>query len=244
MLHIRQGKKYMNNIKSLVFLTILYSLFLLNPNISLAQKFNSAPLFDILKKTADSTIIFSYTGIIYEYPDYYIISKTGDTVNMYTYRYKNLIEPSSKVIIPRAINRIISHRNLMMMMQEPPDINALFEVKIAEKEVLHKLWQELAKEMIWKIKDDVDDGEGCPSIGDEKQPNYIYDGGGLFFKLITKDKVKDLRFYAPHHFEKYCPGRAGRISAIKVEQIIKTYFLAAGEKDFGVLKKHNPLFRN
>ncbi|WP_142526188.1 hypothetical protein [Pedobacter westerhofensis] len=150
--------------KRLLFLTIIYSSFLLKPNISVAQRFDSAPLFDILKKTADSTIIFSYIGIVYEYPDYYMITKTGDTVNMYTYKYKNLIEPSSKVIVPKAMNKLITHRNLMMMMQEPPDINALFEVKIAEKGTFNNLWNELAKEQIWKIRDDVLDGEGCQAL--------------------------------------------------------------------------------
>lgn len=62
--------------------------------------------------------------------------------------------------------------------------------------------------------------------------------------MITKDNVKDLRFYSPWHFEKYCPGRAGRISAIKIVDIMNTYFTAAGEKDFGILRKHSPGFRD
>jgi len=116
-------------------------------------------------------------------------------------------------------------------------------LKVADKETMGKFWKELSKEKIWEIGDDLLDGDGCPSIGDEKHPNYIYDAGGLQYKLITKDKVKNLRFYAPHHFEKYCPGRPGRISAIKVEEIMKGYFVAAGEKEFGRYKKLAPFFR-
>jgi hypothetical protein len=228
---------------SLLFFAAIFTSVFFNVNIASAQRFKSAPLFDFFQKTADSTMILSYIGLE-EYPDYYIVSKTGDTVNMYTYRYKNLIEPSPNVIVPRAIAKLISHRNMIMMMQQPPDINALFEVKIVDKETLKKLWRDLSEQSIWTIRDDLLDGDGCPSIGDEKQPAYISHGGGPFFKLITKDKIKNLVFRAPKYFEQYCPGRKGRIAAIKIDNIFRTYFTNAGEKDFGVLKKFSPLFRN
>lgn len=128
-----------NKIKNLSLAIIICTSLMWNANISNAQNFDSAPLFDFLKNTADSTIILSHMAIIYDYPDYYIVSKTGDTVNMYTYRYKNLVQPSPNVTFPKAISMLITHRNIMMMIKEQPDINALFEVKVADRETMAKL---------------------------------------------------------------------------------------------------------
>jgi hypothetical protein len=214
----------------------------LNADVANAQKtFKSAPLFDFFKTYADSTIVLTHLQNVYEYPDYFIVSKSGDTINMYTYRFRNLIEPG-KVDVPRAIARVIGHTNYLAM-QQAPDINTLFEVKVVDKHTLNQLWIELMRESIWKIKDDSIDGEGCP-IKKDQQPDEIFDAGGPLFKLITKESVKDLKFYAPNFYEEHCPGRAGRISALKIQEIFKRYFTSAGEKDFGILKKLRYLFKN
>jgi hypothetical protein len=207
-----------------------------------AQKHKSAPLFDSFQKNSDSTIILSHLQNIYEYPDYFIVSKKGDTINMYTYRFRNLIEPPINVEVPKAFAKAIAHVNYMAIDQAPA-INTLLKVMVVDKQILNMFWKDLINEKIWNIKDDVIEGEGCPVVKG-KNVVEIFDGGGPLFKLITKERIKDLKFYSPVFYEAHCPGRSGRISAIKVQELFKTYFTRAGEEDFGKVKKLNYLFRN
>ena len=98
-------------------------------------------------------------------------------------------------------------------------------------------------ENIWQIKDDKQDGKGCPIIPGKENVN-LYDGGGPIFRLITKNKSEELEFYAPNFFEKYCPGRKGRIVALALEKIFSDYFTAAGEKEFGKHRKVTTTFKS
>jgi hypothetical protein len=51
----------------------------------------------------------------------------------------------------------------------------------------------------------------------------IYDGGGLNLYLITSTEIKLLYFYAPGFYEKYCKGRIGRQSVLKIEALFREY---------------------
>lgn len=230
-----------NNSK-LVILLVVICFNVLNVVDAYAQKHKSAPLFDFFQKNSDSTIILSHLQNIYEYPDYFIVSKKGDTINMYTYRFRNLIETPINVDVPKAFAKAIARVNYMAIDQAPA-INTLLKVMVVDKQSLNTLWKDLMNEQIWNIKDDAVDGEGCPVVKG-KNVIEIFDGGGPLFKLITKERIKDLKFYSPVFYEEHCPGRSGRISAIKVQELFKTYFKRAGEEDFGKVKKLNYLFRN
>ncbi|MGO4875639.1 hypothetical protein ACEN2P_03480 [Pedobacter psychrotolerans] len=229
------------NYLKLVLLLIVICFNTLNVVDVYAQKHQSAPLFDFFEKNADSTIVLSHLQNIYEYPDYFIVSKKGDTINMYTYRYRNLIE-TPHVDVPKAFAKAIARVNYTAI-DQAPSINTLLKVMVVDKQSLTTFWKDLMNEQIWHIKDDAIDGEGCPIVKG-KNPVQLFDGGGPLFKLITKDGIKDLKFYSSIFYEVHCPGRSGRISAIKIQELFKTYFTRAGEQDFGKVKKLHYLFRN
>jgi len=226
-----------NKFKSVILLLVMS--FTFNAH---AQRHKSAPLFDFFEKNSDSTIVLSHLQNIYEYPDYFIVSKKGDTINMYTYRFRNLIETPINVEVPKAFAKAIARVNYMAIDQAPA-INTLLKVMVVDKQILNMFWKDLINEQIWNIKDDAIEGEGCPVVKG-KNVVEIFDGGGPLFKLITKERIKDLKFYSPVFYEAHCPGRSGRISAIKVQELFKTYFTRAGEEGFGKVKKLNYLFRN
>jgi len=239
---LKQEYQFVNNLPSssriitLVFLGLLYT------NFTYGQRYKSAPLYDFFQQHADSTIILSHLQTIYEYPDYYIVSKTGDTINMYTYRYYAPVKTSGKVDVPKAIAQRVNKVNYEVM-KGLPDINALFQVKVVSKDSLNLLWKAINREHIWQAKDDNVDGKGCPIIPGKDNVS-LYDGGGPIFRLLTKEGSKELEFYAPNFFEEYCPGRKGRISALTVEKLFKDYFTAAGEKDFGKHRILTTTFRS
>jgi hypothetical protein len=239
---LKQEYQFVNNRSNSLFLTKLVFLFLFWTNVTYGQRHNSAPLFEFFQQHADSTIILSHLQTIYDYPEYYIVSKTGDTINMYTYRYYAPIKTPGKVDVPKAIAQRVNKTNYEAM-RALPDINALFQVKVVSKDTLNRLWNAISRERIWEIKDDKMDGKGCPIIPGKENVS-LFDGGGPIFRLLTKEGSKELEFYAPNFFEEYCPGRKGRISAVRVEKLFKDYFTAAGEKDFGKHRKLKTTFRS
>lgn len=231
------------NMKTIkLFFTGLVFTLLLCTEITFAQGTKSAPLFDYFKDNADSTIVLSHLQNINLYPEYFIVSKKGDTINMYTYRYRTPIQIVSGIDVPGTMAKRIWKEN-MAAASKAPDINLFFEVKVLNKDSLNQLWIDLRKVDVWKIKDDKVEGAGCPIIPGKPTPQ-IYDAGGPIFKLITKSAIRELTFYAPSYFEKECPGRAGRIAALKTEKIFIDYFTTAGEKEIGQIRKHRPNFKN
>ena len=110
-------------------------IFLFSTTFAFGQRYKIAPLYDFFQQHADSTIILSHLQTIYDYPEYYIVSKTGDTINMYTYRYLTPLKTSGKVIVPGAIAKRVNEVNLEAMIAIPY-INALFQVKVMSKDSL------------------------------------------------------------------------------------------------------------
>jgi len=76
---------------------------------------------------------------------------------------------------------------------------------------------------LWNIVDDSVDGIGCPD-GKGGNVNNLADGGEINLYLITKEKIKELQFYAPGFYEEQCPGRTGRRVILKLDKILKPIF--------------------
>jgi len=79
----------------------------------------------------------------------------------------------------------------------------------------------IKQEKPWLLVDDEIKGTGCPI--DSKSTPVIYDGGGINLYLITKSEIKLLYFYAPGYYEKYCKGRQGRKSVLKIQSLIRKH---------------------
>lgn len=193
-----------------------------------AQKINAVPQVDItpmhkyLQKNADSTILFERMNYRINRPEYFIISKVGDTISIY--QYQQLKEIDKRILLPKAIGYRLYKRNRLDYLNAPADVNIYFNPLYLNRDSSKIFWQSLLKQQPWQINDDSIDGEGCPNAKDGHDRN-VYDGGGISLYLITKSTIKRLCFYAPRFYEEeVCPGRKGRKTIIEIEKLFKTYF--------------------
>ncbi|MFD2288646.1 hypothetical protein GJU39_11165 [Pedobacter petrophilus] len=213
----------MKNFKIIIFSFLMYliliSLNLFGQNVSIIPKINITSIHGFLQKNADSTILFEYDKSWGDPPEYFILSKSGDTLT--TYFYKSFYK--SKINMPRAIrdslykiNKYYESKNI--------GINRFFIPKYLSDNDLLVFWQSLLKQKPWQINDDLIDGESCPNAKNGYDKN-IYDGGGISLYLVTKNNIKRLYFYAPRYYEKeVCPGRKGRQAILEIENLFKTHF--------------------
>jgi len=230
------------NLKLIALLCILTAFSLTRPEKCVAQHKKIPPLFSFLQDSADSTMVLSFTNNWDSSYNFYILSKKGDTINMYTYRYQPPVKVLAGIDVPKRIAKRITKVN-MSAYGAPPDVNAFFEVKVLAKDSLKSFWRQVLKADAWQMKDDSTDGEGC--LVNKGNPSaQIFDGGGLSFYVITASEMKELKFYAPAFYEQHCPGRPGRISALKVSELFYSFFEAAGEKEIGKLRKFRYSFKN
>lgn len=173
------------------------------------------PMHNFLQKNADTTIIFEYEYSVIHTPEYKILSKKGDTINLYS--YGTLFD--KKINMPSILKGKL-FINSWDIMKIPVDINVYFNVKQVSIKRAKEFWNNITLLHTWQIPDDNIDGEGC-AIKDVK----VYDGVGIVLYLITKNEIKRLYFYEPQYFEKKaCPGRKGRQAILKIENLFSTYF--------------------
>lgn len=213
--------RYLFRATSVVILIVL-----LSNNRGLAQNVDGiTSMHTYLQQHADSTIIFKYTSNwITARPEFKIISKKGDTITRYLYKFGN--KPAK---MPRTMRDTISK------IHKPADmrnefrefykigINKYFNVLYSNDEAIKTFWKEIQNLTPWNINDDSVEGEGCPP--NEKGEKYeIYDGGGILLFLITKNEIKRLYFYAPQDYNERCPGKKGRETILDVEKIFNKYF--------------------
>lgn len=185
--------------------------------ISAQKKHNTTPIYKYLKANADSTIIMNYESNWEINPEYFMLSKKGDTINAYTYKIVSSFD--QRIVVPHNLRY-----RLYQNTQVPVDINSYFTAKYLSADSLRKFWQELIMLKPWNINDDQVDGAGCP-IDQGSLQRQIRDASSTKLTLITKKSIKELSFYAPQYYEKeICPGRKGRQAIIKIENFFKTYF--------------------
>jgi len=200
----------------ITIVTILLTFFQSNAQTQL----NDSEIAKTMQRLADTTIIVQYPSVWNNDAHLHLISKKGDTINAYSYERPKGRKINSK--IPRAIGRTMLLEDLSDYTQEPVRINRYFTIEDTNPDTLRKLWSEILDLHLWKIKDDAIEGSGCPITSES---NFsVIDGGGLYILLISRLAIKPLNFYAPDVYERHCPGREGRQTAIKLFNIVNKVF--------------------
>jgi len=186
-----------------------------------------------LQKLSDSTILYEARGNWAGVANYYILSKKSDTVNAFNYR--DLATDNQSGIIPGIRKQMLKPDPYKIMFTKPA-INQYFNFHPLPRDQVFKLWKEMLALNPWSIGDDATNGIGCPQEAMMKkikkdgksyiiEYTQIYDGGELRIYLITKGNIKVLNYYAPEYYEKFCPGRADRIAALKIQSLFRKHIL-------------------
>ena len=202
--------------KKIILLAILL-------NISLngfSQKIISAenPLEETLQNDFDSSILYSYQNRGHYY-NYLIISKKDTLV--YFYRYASPLKSSFNFGDKAPYNSNIYSKlvdNQLKFIGTKPDINSYFswvDTKLANESI----WKDIAKYNLWKFIDD-SKINSLVNICDE----ITYDNGVEVFKLLTKDKIVELKYDDPYGKIKNCKFNQTRADIIKIEEIISKFF--------------------
>lgn len=201
------------------FLAIILSLFTYY-QVSAQTQLNDSEIAKAMQKLADTTIIVQYPSVWNDGPQLHFLSKKGDTINAYVYQRLKHRKLNTKV--PGGVARAILLKDFSEYNSEPVRLNRYFTIKDTNPDTLKKLWNDVARLRLWNTKDDAVEGSGCPVT---KNSNvFVEDGGGIYILLISRVEIKPLNFYDPQEFEKYCPGRAGRQTAIRLSGMFYKIF--------------------
>ncbi|WP_316809381.1 hypothetical protein [Pedobacter agri] len=183
---------------------------------------NDSNIAKTMQRLSDTTVIIQYPSIWSHGPFLLLLSKTGDTIT--AYEYKRPEARKVNLTVPSAIRRAMYYKDLTEYMNEQVSINRYFVEKAITLDKLRNLWNDVLRLNLWNMKDDAIEGSGCPTV---KGSNLtIDDAGGIYILLISKAEIKPLNFYAPEEFEKFCPGRKGRQTAIKLSDLMVKAFRA------------------
>ncbi|RZK73989.1 MAG: hypothetical protein EOO85_16165 [Pedobacter sp.] len=173
-----------------------------------------------MQKLSDTTVIIQYPSVWSHEPFLLFLSKTGDTITSYEYKRPEIRKVNG--LVPSTIRKAMYYKGLTEYMNEPVSINRYFVEKDIAVDTLRNLWNDILSLKLWSMKDDAIEGSGCPMV---KGSNVsIDDAGGIYILLISKAEIKPLNFYAPDDFERICPGRKGRLAAIKLSDLIGRVF--------------------
>lgn len=214
----------------LYLLTLFFSL----PLTTLASKYHIDEFEEVFTRYADSTLIFSAVVPLSVGPDnVFIVSKKGDTVNLFTYHYDRYKLPRYETL-PDSLGNFIREKQFPRNVSKFGPYFTVHKISLKKGQ---KIWKQLMKLDPWKMADDRIYGESCPTIKKvttDKEGNTIieerlgqHDLHTYFFDLLTKTSTKRLRYYAPEVLEKACPGKDGRQQAIKVKKLL---LKASGKK--------------
>jgi hypothetical protein len=197
---------------------------LLLQSTAFAQSNEPTLMHKFMQANADSTLILAYTSNWVHTPQYYLLSRKGDTLTCYSYKVPNL--DRSVLLAPKKIRQQIIE-NDSKKFSEPVDINNYFKIyKMTEAQV-KTFWDDVNAFKPWMLKDDSTEGEGCPAAAHKKtDAGYpvISDGGGISLALITNKEIRFLEFYAPDFYEEHCPGRPGRIAINGISKLFLSNF--------------------
>ncbi|SMC88516.1 hypothetical protein [Pedobacter africanus] len=180
------------------------------------QSYGITDLHKFMQLNADTTFILEYQSGWLLPPQYWLVSKKGDTTTAYIYD----LPPKYNVLMPKSIRSAI-YRSNGFNPSRKIEINQFFRPVPTPAKYKGKIWDILMKEEPWQIPDDKVDGTRCPP---NKNRVEIEDGGSVNLYLITAKEIKTLSFYAPHFYEEKCPGRKGRQSIIRIDKLFRDLF--------------------
>lgn len=178
-------------------------------------------MHEFMKANMDSTIIYQYNSSWLHTPEYFMISKKGDTLT--AYKYQSLYGFDNRIIVPNAMKSKLGKRMATNIYTIPVDINQYFNPIYINPDSIKNFWSNLISMNPWQLKDDKIEGVGCPVNNGGDSP-MIYDGGGITLFLVTKSEIKKLYFYAPDYFEKECKSRKSREQVLKIQQYFLSHF--------------------
>lgn len=208
---------HLPSMKQYILLLILLMMYITG---NAQTQLNDSHIAKTMQKLSDTTVIVQYPSVWSHGPFLLFLSKTGDTITAYEYQEPEVRKINGKV--PSAIRRAMHYKDLTDFMNEKVAINRYFFAKDIEPDTLKNLWNDIIRLKLWYMKDDAIEGSGCPTT---KGKNLtIDDGGEIYILLISKAEIKPLNFYAPEEFEKFCPGRKGRQSAVKLSGLMRKVF--------------------
>lgn len=180
-------------------------------------------LQQVFKQTADSTLILSEkSGWSLKNTNALVLSKKADTVACYRYKVERP-EPSKLKQIPKGLADLMNTQ-YRAIGNNPITLNPYFKIHDILPDSAQIFWNKIAQLEPWRLKDDQQDGNGCPIIDSANKPRNIYDGVTYTLKLITKSEIKELVFYEPAFYEKQCPGREGRQRLLALLSAFKNVF--------------------
>jgi hypothetical protein len=192
-------------------------------NISLngfSQKIISAenPLEKIIQNDFDSSILYSYSDRGYD-PNYLIISKKDTLV--YFYRYSSPLNSYINFRDRAPYNSNIRSKldsNYIQFITTKPNINSYLsavDIKLANESI----WKDISKYKLWNFIDD----DKIDPVGYVCDTETFHERTEIF-KLLTKDKIIELKYYDPKGQNKDCKFNQTREDIIKIEEIISKFF--------------------
>jgi hypothetical protein len=185
-----------------------------------SQKIISAenPLEETLQNDFDSSILYSYSDRGY-YPNYLIISKKDSLV--YFYRYTSPLNNYINFINRAPYNSNIRSKldsNYIQFITTKPNINSYLsavDIKLANESI----WKDISKYKLWNFIDD----DKIDPVGYVCDTETFHERTEIF-KLLTKDKIIELKYYDPKGQNKDFKFNQTREDIIKIEEIISKFF--------------------
>ncbi|MFC0316952.1 hypothetical protein [Olivibacter oleidegradans] len=188
-------------------------------------------LDSIFRLHADSTIIFTGSIPFGTAPEnILIISKKGDTISLFSYRYAMREIPSYEGV-PRSLADYISRTKYS---RRGSVVGPFFEVHPISEKKGKKLWSALMQHHPWQLKDNAMLGTGCPvkpKVTKDKDGNTIEEYRGRNMeshsynvRLITKTDSKKLSYFAPEDLQKECPPEEDRQHIISIKRLLLQSF--------------------
>ena len=176
------------------------------------------PLEDIIQNDFDSSILYSYADRGY-YPNYLIISKKDSLV--YFYRYASPLNRYINFRDRAPYNSKIRSKldsNYIEFITTKPNINSYLSA-VGTKLANESIWKDIAKYNLWNLIDD----SKINSLINVCDTETFHERTEIF-KLLTKDKIIELKYYDPKGQNKDCKFNQTRDYIVKIEEIISEFF--------------------
>ena len=207
--------------KLILILVIVFYCFL-----GYSQKMDtiSNPLEKVFQENYDSTIFYHSYSVFEDNPDFYIVGKKDDTIYYYHYYISPTQYPTKengpfnsdirKLFMNRYLNNRRNNRISKIYSKIDLDDNFFWVTTEVSK---GSLWEMIQNENIWNFVDDRNE-----KLKNEVIANVI-DGGGCYFKLITRDKVTFLSYWVPGVYPENNKNHI-RNRIIEIESLINKFY--------------------